>query len=668
MAKHKGEPKQLPGKYSEDDIAEFVAALETDGDAPVASAESGVPGRRILVREETEPKHRRSSLSEGEADLSRVLERQPSEEMQHLTKSKRGFPWGWVIGIIALLAVVSVAGFFFFNRAKRFTNDNVQLQFQPVTSAISGSNLTVTVEYQNLEPVDLTNAELTVEYPAGFTYTTSQPAAANEFRNAFTLGTIRSGQAGRTTISGTIIGAVGEARDFGATLTYRPANFNSDFQTKASRQVTITASILSLQFTGPTQLAPGGTGTWTATYANTSDRDLKNVQITAAYPDGFTVTSTNPAAQERSAVWKFPELKKGVQGSITVVGSIDGNLGDSFPLKVSAGLVTATNTVDLQDEQSLLVILVKTGVTTTVAVNGSTDPAVIDPGETLNYSIRVTNASDLEITQATVTVKLDGAALDLSKLANDSQAAVKSNVLTWTKDQVAALANLKPNQSVTLSFAVGTLPNLAVKTDADRDPKVTASIDVTAPSLTTNANRGGQPSTVVVIKLATVLQLAAAARYYEAPGQAVGSGPVPPVVGKTTTYRVTWTVTDSTSDAATLVVSARIPTSVLWTGQNLSRDAGDLTFDPTSRTVRWTLNTVPAGTGGRLPALTARFDLAITPTAEQVGTVPILIETATATATDSFTAKALSSPAATLTTDLPSDPTVSGQGVVIAAP
>ena len=72
---------------------------------------------------------------------------------------------------------------------------------------------------------------------------------------------------------------------------------------------------------------------------------------------------------------------------------------------------------------------------------------------------------------------------------------------------------------------------------------------------------------------------------------AVGSGPLPPQVGKTTSYRVTWTVANTTSDAATLVVSARLPNSVLWTGKNPTRDAGDMSYDPVTRMVQWRRDT-----------------------------------------------------------------------------
>lgn len=672
MAKRSNDkkPEKSESKYSDDDIAEFVTALETDDQPEDRSAADVTPiaqKRKIGVTEDAPATIRRGGADDGgRGDISQVLKPQLPEEMQHLTRSKRHFPWGWTISIVALLAVVSVAGFFFFNRTQKFSNTNVQLSFRPMVAAVSGSSYTVTVEYQNNEPVDLLGVELAISYPDGFTYQSSEPTASKEFSNAFTLGTIKSGQAGQVTIVGTIIGAVGESREFAATLTYRPSNFNSEFQQHAAGQTMISASILSVKLTGPTQLSPGASGTWIVAYENTSDRDLKNVQMSATYPDGLTVTSTKPVAQERSAVWSFSKISKGDKGTINITGTVDGAVGDTLPLKISAGLLTATNAIDIQDEQSLLVILVKTGVTTAVAVNGSADPVVVDPGETLNYTVRVTNTSDVELNNVAILARLEGAALDLTKLSNDSGAAVKDNVLTWSSGQLAALSSLKPAQAVSVSFAVGTLSTPSVATDADRNPNVTATFSVTSPGLTINTNSNSLPDLVVLTKVATQLTLSASARYYDDQSAVVGSGPTTPTVGQTSAYRVTWSIVNTTSDALTMVVSARLPNNVLWTGKNLSRDAGDLVFDSATRTVRWTLNTVPAGTGGRLPSLKAYFEVSITPTIDQVGTVPILIETSTATATDSYTNKNLTSPAATLTTELIGDPKAAGTGIVVA--
>lgn len=670
MAKKKDDAEDQVKKYSQEDISSFVEELEGDPESAATSETASVSRKRkIVVQDETiHHAHQRSPEQDAATpgDFPTALTSVGKDDMGTLNKAKRSFPWGVVIGVVALLAVVSVAGFFVFNRAKKFTNTNVQLQFKPISSATSGSTLTVTIEYQNLEPVDLTQAQLAVLYPDGFTYTSSTPNAQSDLHNAFNLGTIKSGQAGKVTIEGTLLGALQEKNSFSATLTYRPSTFNSDFQQKASTDVTISSSILKLAVTGPTQLAPGANGTWTIGYTNTAEHDVSNVRLQATYPDGFTLANTKPNPDSGTSNWTFSTIKKGTKGTIVITGTVDGNIGDTLTFKVNAGLVGAGGKVEPQDEQSLLVILVKTGMTVTVAVNGNTDPVVIAPGDTLNYSVRVTNSSDLELTNATLTAKLDGVGIDTTKIINDNNGKLVGTTFTWTKDNLTALTSLKPGQAVTLSFGVGTLATIPMTADADRDQRVTLTINLSAPGLANNTNSSAQTATVVS-KISTVVGVTADARLYDDTSVLVGSGTVPPVVGATTTFRVTWSVTNTTSDASTMVVSGRLPNSVLWTGKNISRDAGDIAFDPTTRMVQWTLNTLPAGTGGRLPKLTAHFDVSITPTTDQVGTVPVLTETTSFAATDSYTMQPLAATAATLTTDIPNDPKSANKGAVAAS-
>lgn len=668
MAKKNEPNSDKTEKYTEEELSSFVEELEGDTETQ-SETPATASKRKVVVQDQTIHHTQRRPLIQDAptpGDLPSALTSSTPKDMGTLVKAKRSFPWGIVIGIVALLAVVSVAGFFVFNRAKKFTNTNVQLQFTSATTATSGSTMTLTVEYQNLEPVDITQAQLALLYPDGFTYSSSTPTASTDLHNTFSLGTIRSGQAGKVIIQGTLLGALQEKATFSATLTYRPSTFNSDFQQKANTEITISSSILQLSITGPTQLAPSANGSWTISYANTSDHDASNVLIQATLPDSFTLTSAKPTADSGTSGWTLASVKQGAKGTIVFNGTVNGVVGDTLPFKVTAGLVGVGGKIEPQDEQSLLVVLVKTGMSVSVAVNGSTDPVTVVPGDALNYSVRVTNSSDLELTNVTLTAKLEGAGIDTTKIANDSNGTVSGTTFTWTKDNLAALGSFKPGQSATLSFGVGTLAKIPMTADGDRDQKVTLTVNLSAPGLANNTNSSAQTATVVS-KIATIVGVSTDARLYDDTSVLVGSGTVPPTVGKTTTFRVTWAVTNTTSDASTMVVTGRLPNSVLWTGKNIGRDAGDIVFDPATRIVQWTLNTLPAGTGGRVPKLTAHFDVSITPTADQVGSVPILVETTSFSATDSYSKQPLTATAATVTTDIPNDPKSANQGTVVAS-
>lgn len=676
-AKAKNTETPVPG-LDQDEISDFVAELEST-ESPTAAepdevVEESVPVRttsspkKISVRQERGKKvNKKIPVNDAVQQLDDVWHERPSKptapsDMQAMKKSSgRHFPWNWTLGILSVLAAAAVGGFFFFNRTERFTGTQVVVQVVPTAEVASGSDVTVTIRYQNQEPVDLVQTELNVSYPEGFTYRSSTPDAKNEFKNTFSIGRVKSGRAGEVKIVGTLIGSINTERTFKATLTYRTENFNSDFQEDGEGTTKITSSILAVTLEGPTEVAPGATVAWTINYENTSDRDVEKLQIEAELPDGITVTKTEPAALERNALWQFDNLVKQKKGKITVTATVNGNIGDTFPLVVRAGLVTATNTIDLQDEQTLLVILIKTGVSLSGSVNGAVDGGNIFPGDQLNYSLRVANDSDSEVADVTVTTVMSGAAIDYVDVPEETKKILKDKTLTWTKKEIPGLALLKPDQDLIIRWSFTTKKTLPVTADSDVNQQVTATATATSPSMTAPS----APATIIT-KISTILNFKAEGRYADDEGVKYGTGPIPPKVGSTTSYRIFWTISNSTNQADGLKVTTTLPTSVFWTGQNVGRDAGDISFDTETRTVTWSLNRVPPGTGSRLPILSAYFEVSITPTADQAGALAVLTEQAMATATDAFTGVALKITQATITSDVPTDPTAGGEGTIVA--
>lgn len=590
----------------------------------------------------------------------------PAPAMGKFERSKkRGFPWGWTIAIVTVLAVAALTGFFVFNRAQRFSGNGVKLNIDAPATIASGSDITISIRYFNDEPVNLVQAELNVEYPDGFTVTETSLPATNDFKNSFNLGTVNRGRAGTVTITGQLLGQVDTSFEFSALLSYRPANFNSEFQARDTASVKITSSLLAVTLEGPTRLGPNVEGTWTITYANSADRDLENVRIETVLPESFSLTKADPTATERDSVWLLDRVERGREGKISLTGTLDGSVGESGELIVRAGLVEQNQT-KLQTEQRLLIFIVSSGVTVSLAVNGQAEDSSVEAGDDLSYTLKVANQSDLELADVTVTVDLAGRGYSADSLSAQTKGAVAGSKVTWTKSDVIGLALLKPATDIQFRFNAETIASLAAESDEQINPTVTATVTINSPSLP--AGDQAPKPTVFVTKVATQLRLTTEARYADDDGSTVGSGPIPPVVGQTTSYRIRWHLANTTSEISDLKVVTTLPTHVLWTGRNVSRDAGDIAFDSATRTVTWTINKVPAGTGTRLPRLDAEFEVSITPTADQAGSVVVLTETTTASGTDAFTTKSREVKQSSLTSDLTTDPTYTGNGTVQLSP
>jgi hypothetical protein len=251
---------------------------------------------------------------------------------------------------------------------------------------------------------------------------------------------------------------------------------------------------------------------------------------------------------------------------------------------------------------------------------------------------------------------------DITKAQNSWGATVKNGTISWDKKTLPSLATIQTGDTVTISLTVPTAIPTPVQKDADRNPSLTLSTLITTPSLPAEVTK--TPS-VLIAKVQTTMKVSADARMYDDNEVLVGSGPVPPKVGQTTAYRVTLSATTTTSDLQDVTVTATLPTSAFWTGKHVGADAGSISFDPTTRTVTWKITKLPGGTGSRYPIVKATFEVSITPTSDQVGSIVVLTNSGTISGTDSWTTKALSDTLSSLTSDVPNDPHAAGEGKVV---
>ncbi|MDO8621955.1 MAG: hypothetical protein Q7R80_01875 [bacterium] len=174
------------------------------------------------------------------------------------------------------------------------------------------------------------------------------------------------------------------------------------------------------------------------------------------------------------------------------------------------------------------------------------------------------------------------------------------------------------------------------------------------------ARISGSPLTIDV---AGELRVSASARYFTQEGDQVGRGPLPPRVEQTTKYWVTWEAQSFLRDADRVVVRAKLPDGVEWTGRVMSSVGEGIAYDSETRTVTWTLGRLERTIGDRRPDTSVSFELALTPTAVQVGASVSLLEETIAEGVDDL-GTALRATAPTVTTELIGDQRARGKGRV----
>lgn len=569
-------------------------------------------------------------------------------------------PWRLVL-VLVVLAGAAVAGLFVFNRPGKFGNADVAIRLAAPTSVASGAPFTLAVTVKNNEAVALKDAELTLQYPDGFRFERADPAPENEAHQAWRLGTLAPGASKAVSLSGVVLGSVGETATFVATASYVPANFASEFTKTASVTVSVNASRLELSIDGPPSVVPGKSFTFTVSVLNAAVAPLDRVVLTGGLPDGFTLDLAEPKATEANR-WAFGTLAPDQKASVTVTGTVTGDAGGSVQLTWRVGLTGEDGAESPQSETNQILLLVNPTVTLSVSVNDSSTDGTLALGEALAVKVAFANASDIDLPHATLAVTVEGRVVDFSTLQDPAGGKRKGATITWTETQVPALSDLKPGDGGSISFSVGTLSNLTVQTASDRNIAIRATAVLAAGGKTEPA-----ATAAVTRKVVTRATVTAEARYTTEDGETVGEGPLPPSLGSTTTYRIYWTLANTTNDLTDVTLTATVPAGVLFTGKNVTTSSGSLTFDPVSRTAFWSLGRLPAGSGTLVANQSAAFGVSITPSEAQVGTAPELLGSTALSGTDAFTSTAVTASANAITTASATDPSLAGKGTVVSA-
>jgi hypothetical protein len=141
--------------------------------------------------------------------------------------------------------------------------------------------------------------------------------------------------------------------------------------------------------------------------------------------------------------------------------------------------------------------------------------------------------------------------------------------------------------------------------------------------------------------------------YYTGPF--ANSGPVPPKVGQETTYTILWSLKGNSNDLSNVKVAAYIPTYVRWLNAVSESNKEEIEFNENNNMIIWNVGDLTAGTGAVSPAKEIAFQVSFIPNPNQVGSAPVLVESAKVEAYDNFVGDSLKTASPSVNINLTQD-------------
>ncbi|MDE1925248.1 MAG: DUF11 domain-containing protein [Patescibacteria group bacterium] len=578
-------------------------------------------------------------------------------------KKKMSFAAKFLIGsFLFFVLAAGAAAYIFFGGGSLISPQNIDLQVVMPSLIDSGKASTFQIIIDNRNTSQLQLVDLILDYPDG-TRDPTGAAALTQARQS--IGTIGAGQQLKQTASAIFYGQQGAQEKVQVTLEYSVAGSNAVFQKQSEADFVIGSSPVSVSVSAPSAAVSNQSFPIDLTVQSNATTPLSNVVVQAQYPFGYSVQSATPQALAGGTFWQLGTLAPGASKTIHIVGSIDGQDGDQRVFRFLAG--SNTDSTDTQVKVPLLTVpqtitVEKPFITGTIAVNGQSGKTIsVTPGQPLEGTITWQNNLPTAITNAQLVLSFSGPALDKSSITSgDGFYQSQNSTITWSSAQDPSLAQVAPGQSGTLQFSFATLPpgsgNVLIT-----NPTISLSLNVQG----TEADQSGTPQQVTgaataQVSVASMLSLAAQALHFT--GGFTNTGPMPPKANADTSYTIVWTVKNSSNTIANATVSAVLPAYMRYVP-----GASGVSYDTGSRTVTWSLGDLNAGVGYSSAAKQVSFQVVLTPSASQVGSVPALTGEASLQGQDRFAQVGVSATAQAPTTALSGD-TGFVSGMEIIAP
>lgn len=604
--------------------------------------------------------------------------------MAKLDHKKRSRLKSLIILIIVLLIIlgVSIAGFLVFQPKSKFSGDKVSLEIKAPFNAASGERINYEIKITNGEEISLTKVELSVYLPPGFIFENSslmskikQPEAENPNPNikVWQLDDIFSQQTQSVTITGKLIAQLNVKQPISATLSYYPANFNSEFQKNISFNTEIPDSLADFELDYPSQAANSEPTSFILKIKNKSqDTEINNLRAELNYGAEFTLLESqslepdkkNPVIKEKTSpqdaqkTWDIEKLLPEQEWQIKFNGKFDVKESKNSEFSIKLKLKGTTGDYLDQKEEKFDIEIIKGDLLATLIVNGSSQNKTVNFGDSLNFLLSLENKSKKILQDIKVRFVLDSPLLDWSTLNDKNKGVAQDNQILWTKDQIGQLGFMIPEGEIEIPLQINLKNYDASRKYKDEDLKVKSFFESQINKIDNQSAQVVVQSNSLINELNTDLSLSAQIRYFADSNETIGTGPLPPIVGQLTSYRVFLNLTNSLHEIDNIKIQIRLPDYITYRGKkNVS--TGNLTLGEQNQ-LTWQISRIP----NTVKESTAEFEISITPILSDANKILTLISEITAQATDSQTQAIITKTISGLTTNLEADNLGKNKGVV----
>lgn len=536
--------------------------------------------------------------------------------------------------IVSFLILLAVS--FWYYQKNVYSKATLKLEILGTTEVELAQEVEYIVKYKNNGNIVLEEPKLIFEYPKNSIV--SEAGQGSSLRQEREIPDIYPGEEKTIRFKGRLLGGENEAKIAKVWLSYHPKNLKARYESATSFTTLIKSISITFEFDIPSKIDPGRENLFRLNYFSNLDYPLSDLRIKVEYPPGFEFRESQPRALGGNE-WEIPLLNKTEGGRIIIAGILRGEIGEAKIFRANLGIWQKGEFILLK-EIARGVEIAQPSIFISQRINDSPQH-IANPGDYLHYEIFFRNTDDKVLENLFLIVQLEKAIFDFDAFQIDSgQVQKDAGLIIWNYTTAPQLKFLTRLEEGKVEFWI------KLKEDLRQNPVIRTKVSV------------GLATQEFVNKINTKLSLFQKGYFNQGPFK--NSGLLPPQVGQSTTYTISWQVKNLYNEVKNLKIKAVLPSQVKLTGELSPKDAR-FTFDQVSREIVWEIGTLAIG----VTSPEIFFQVSFTPDYSQRGQAPELISQIKIIGEDNWTGQTLQFSAPTINTTLPDDPTIAkGQGTV----
>ncbi|MDD4901032.1 MAG: hypothetical protein PHS62_02890 [Patescibacteria group bacterium] len=581
-------------------------------------------------------------------------------------KHKRGFFFNLATFVIVMFvfggAVYAAYNYFYLkiNSPKQ----PVSLNFESAKEVAAGEEFNYSLNYKNEDQVSIKNIEIRVNYPENFILLASDPAPSSG-NNVWEVASLGSHRSDIIKIKGKLVAPADTSHIISADMTYKPENFSSEFKKSAIFETTVNDLGLDFSFINSSSALINEENEIIVKFKAKDQNYLDNFRINADFPSEVEILN-RPAAtstasvpliklEEGKSAWSISNLGKN-ENEFKIKFKVKEKKQPDVILKIKFELPAENQEKKyyLFYEKDLTYEIIKSDLNVNLIINGSPLDQAVNFGQILNYSINYTNKGDTLMKDVIIMAVLESDFLDWQTFKSESGGKLSGNAISWSKAEIPALAELPSGAGGVIDFSI------KIKAQATIDLSKAYQIKSYVRYSVAGKNPGDEnQSNAVINRINSDFNLTEQLRYFSDDNIAVGSGPLPPKVGQTTSLKIYWTIENNLHELNSLQISFALPANIKWDGKNIA-SVGGIGYDSSNGQVTWQIDRLPITTY----KAQAEFNISVTPVASDRNTIMVILPGTNISALDTDTGTRIYKTLKAKTSKLEDDKMVGGDGVV----